>query len=155
SSSRDGCPLHFSPDGKLLASGMHDDSIYLWDLATGKELCRIKQFDEDDYLRSSFSPDGKVLCTWESNAGIRFWQVPTGKPLHEVKVRGYEGTFSPDSKFFAVSEWNGFRVIGVATGKDVLRVPLGFSALSFSPDGSTLAAVERYNYRIWVWQVPS
>src|SRR5262249_36492351 len=26
------CPLLFSPDGKILTCGLHNDSIYLWDL---------------------------------------------------------------------------------------------------------------------------
>jgi len=63
--------LAFSPDGKLLACGRRfdfprkqgqDNPIQLWDLATGKELRRLKGH-KDTVLAFTFSPDGKTLAS--------------------------------------------------------------------------------------------
>ena len=35
------CSVLFSPDGTQLASGSNDNTIRLWDLATGQELERF------------------------------------------------------------------------------------------------------------------
>ena len=50
----------FSPDGKTLASGSVDESIKLWDVASGKNTAMLK--GHTHIVRSvAFSPDGKTL----------------------------------------------------------------------------------------------
>jgi roadblock/LC7 domain-containing protein len=55
----------FSPDGQLVASASHDNTVRLWEAATGT--CRSTLEGHSDYVSAvAFSPDGQLLHT---NAG--------------------------------------------------------------------------------------
>ena len=64
----------FSPDGKTLASGSMDDSIKLWDVASGKNTATLKGHDNDVYS-VAFSPDGKTLASGSIDQTIKLWDV--------------------------------------------------------------------------------
>jgi WD40 repeat protein len=64
----------FSPDGRLLALAAMDSGVYLYDLASGKEVSRL-----DGHLRTvhdlAFSPDGKLLVTGGEDTTVLVWQT--------------------------------------------------------------------------------
>jgi WD40 repeat protein len=103
--------LCFSPDGKYLLAPAADLSLRLVEVATGKEVKRIKT---GHAYCAAFSPDGKRVVTggFFDNT-VRVWDVETGKALHSYK--GHTGgvtcvtcvTFFPDGKRIASASADG------------------------------------------------
>jgi WD40 repeat protein len=95
--------IHFSPDGKLIASGLWDKNVWLWDAHSGKPIRCLR--GHRGWVRAVvFSPDGKTLLSASADETLRLWDVATGKLLHELI--GHQGavltaTFSPDGKRIA------------------------------------------------------
>jgi WD40 repeat protein len=93
----------FSPDSKTLASGSYDQTIRLWEVASGQSLRELK--GHTGAVRSmAFSPDGKTLPSGSYDQTIRLWEVASGQSLPELK--GHTGAvrsmaFSPDGKTLA------------------------------------------------------
>ena len=69
-----GAPVHcvaFSPDGDRLATGSEDNTVKLWDAATGEEIMTLRGHS-DTVSCVAFSPDGDRLATgsWDNTAKL-------------------------------------------------------------------------------------
>lgn len=152
----------FSPDGSLLALGLFEQQITLWDVASGQPVYTFDKQEENRTKRMEFSPDGALLAVGVINGTVRLLDVASGKIIHilrnggETDIHGL--AFSPDGNYLAsggrvpaVILWN------VAGGEVVRQFSLTDNAISmdFSPDGTILATAGGYKYEVRLWDVES
>ncbi|MCH8922624.1 MAG: PD40 domain-containing protein [Planctomycetes bacterium] len=165
--SRNAQCVAFSPNGKLVATGVSGQSngqfpprphprprksgvVMVWDVASGKLLHRVETFG--DLTKVRFSPDGSKLAysrLFETDDGValnevRVWDVKTGRTLH-VFDRCYGFAFAPDGKTIAVLSRSRCNLFDTASWTKSSAVkPLGKSvSIVFSPDGKQLAGIGR------------
>jgi WD40 repeat protein len=68
------------PDGATLATASGDQTVRLWDVATGAARGGPLVGHKGLIRAVAFSPDGKLLASAGEDDTIRLWDVQTGKP---------------------------------------------------------------------------
>jgi WD40 repeat protein len=148
----------FSPDGKTIVSGSLDQTVRVWNAATGVEQHNMTGH-EGAVLSVAFSPNGKTIVSGSSDQTVRVWNAATGVEQH--KMTGHEGTvfsvaFSPDGKtIVSGSNDQTVRVWDAATG--VVQHKMtgheeAISSVAFSPDGKTLVS-RSIDQTVHLWDV--
>ncbi|MBW4613408.1 MAG: CHAT domain-containing protein [Desmonostoc vinosum HA7617-LM4] len=139
--------VSFSPDGKMLASASDDNTVKLWNTATGKEIKTL--FGHTNIINDvRFSPDGKILASASYEGTVKLWNIDTGQVIntfttgHANAAMGI--SFSPDGKILASAYGDKtVRLWDTATGREI-KILYGHTdwvnSVSFSPDGKILAS---------------
>uniref|UniRef100_A0A8C5EQ53 Uncharacterized protein n=1 Tax=Gouania willdenowi TaxID=441366 RepID=A0A8C5EQ53_GOUWI len=148
----------FGEDQLLLATGLNNGRIKIWDVYTGKLLLNL--MDHIDIVRDlTFAPDGSLMLVSASrDKTLRVWDLKDDGNMVKV-LRGHQNwvycsAFSPDSSILcsvgagkAVFLWNmdKYKLIQKLEGhhNDVV-------SCDFSPDGALLATAS-YDTRVIVW----
>ncbi len=137
----------FSSDGKHILTGSGDQTVKIWDAASGHEMLTLKGLTGQVV---AFSSDGKRIVTASEDKTAKVWDAQTGKYL--LTLKGHEAmvgfaAFSPDGKRIATGTWNTVKVWDAQTGKGLLTLKVhsgkvvgeiasvSFSSVAFSPDG--------------------
>src|SRR5262249_19827252 len=125
----------FGPDGKTLVTAGQDNTIRLWDLASGKEIRRFAR------------PQANAPRPPRKGEKGADNEVKIEDVMVMMAAGGNSGSFrvalAPDGKPLAAAGGNVIRLWEVETGKELRRIeslPNGAAGLLFSPDSKTLAA---------------
>ena len=93
----DGHPGRFSPDGRLIAVGLKEQGIALWD---ARELTPVGAplLETGGEVKSlAFSPDGRTLAAVTRSRCSTLWDVGSRSRLHEPSTRGTRPWCSPSA----------------------------------------------------------
>jgi WD40 repeat protein len=151
----------FSPDGKALASGSADQTVGLWDVATGQERHPFAAH-RGPVESLAYSRDGRTLASGSADGSIRLWDVGASKELRQLcalKCSIWCVAFAPDGKTLAsASSDNTVRLWELTTGRELRSFRVQRKSLyalteaftvAFSPDGKTLASVSDTEIFFW------
>ncbi len=75
--------VRFTQDGKTLVSSSRDDTIKIWDVATGKLKRTLTNHNADVY-GIAFSNDGKLMASGGMDTKIILWDATTFDPLRTL-----------------------------------------------------------------------
>ncbi|KAJ5494255.1 hypothetical protein N7463_010342 [Penicillium fimorum] len=152
----------FSSDGALLASASSDETVRLWDPATG-ELKQTLEGHSDSIWSVAFSPDGALLASASSDKTVRLWDPATGALMQTLGVNelvtdlkfGHDASYlitnlgsldvQSESENYATSSNNVNPGIFIKqqwiklNGKNVLWLPPGSRSNCFAINGNLLA----------------
>jgi RNA polymerase sigma factor (sigma-70 family) len=145
----------FLDERTLVTVGL-DDTIILWDLATGKEL---RRFGDEIYdpVGLAVAPDGKKLAVATGATSIRMFDLTSGKDLfattatHNLAIQ--EAVFTPDGKTVATAGGKRILLWDASTGapRGQLEGQEGYlTAIKLLPGGRTLlSSAADGSLRIW------
>ena len=149
-----------SADGRYGLSGSADNTLVLWELASGKQIRQFKGHAAN--VKSvAFTPDGQHAVSASYDRTIKLWNIETGQ-----EVRTFTGhadiinamSVSPDGRLVASASGDRtVRLWELASGKEV-KVLSGHQgwvlSVAFSADGHLLASGDVKN-QIKLWDVSS
>jgi uncharacterized protein (TIGR03067 family) len=160
--------IAFTPDGKTIAACLQSNQIKLWDVESGGQGPLLRWTGGGCWATCvAVSPNGKLLASGHEDRKIRLWDLEKGEISriveeqdHVVAVNDFEVlalAFSPDGKTLVSRHWRRVKVWDVEKGTRVGMTAADKSgsdtyagSMALSPDGKSIAVLEKVPDRIWV-----
>jgi WD40 repeat protein len=141
--------LVFAPDGKRLLSGGADGSVRVWQVETGREVCRFGGHKTDGVFVVALSADGRLAASGDAAGALCLWDPANGRQLASLPDRVDRDDppihllFAADGRHLLAAYKEGkIRILDVQTRKELEPEHLGRGGRRgvVSPDGRKLAA---------------
>jgi WD40 repeat protein len=150
--------LALTPDGKMLVSGSHDNTVKFWSLPEGGYLTTLP-IHTDNVTELDISPDGKTLVSVCADT-LRLWTLPEGQlraVLDEHTGLINAVAFTPDGKML-ISGGNDktIRLWSLPEGRLLTTLegnPGAVQFLALTPNGKLLASGGKEN-SLKLWSLP-
>jgi WD40 repeat protein/nucleoside phosphorylase len=148
--------LAVAPDGRTALSAAGDNTLRLWDIASG-ECLRVFEGHAGWVTSAAFAPDGRSALSAADDKTLRLWDIASGECLQVFQGHTKPVTsaaFAPDGRSaLSASMDDTLRLWDTASGT-CLRVFQGHSSTvssaAFAPDGrSALSAADDSTLRLW------
>ncbi|MCX6901647.1 MAG: TIR domain-containing protein [Verrucomicrobia bacterium] len=145
-----------SRDGTMLTTASQDNSLKIWDLATGNLLTTLTGHSRG-VESCCFSYDLLKVVSGSRDGSVRMWSVATGRELDMLQSHGDEvrvTQFSPDGNCIVSADIGGMIKLWDAKTKNLIRTWQvnggGIRSATFSPDGR-LFVTGSYDGILTVW----
>jgi len=136
--------LALSHEGRLLACGADDGSVYLWDLDSGQEQWQARHH-EGSVTALAFSPDDSVLATGAEDGRVNLLATENGVLIRSSKIHGNDWVhtlaISNNGRLVASSGYSSLKVWNIKSRKVLLKLKdVIHYALWFAPGDEILIA---------------
>jgi WD40 repeat protein/tRNA A-37 threonylcarbamoyl transferase component Bud32 len=152
--------LQFAPDDSWVFTGSEDQSVRVWEVATGRQVAHFKPYDAG-LFSAAISPNGKFVVTAKDRGrNVDLWEAATGRrianlPGHEKGIQGSRFTDSGD-RLVTVEGFpaNNLHLWDTVTGQRIGKVMTGhenmITQLAFDPKGERLvSSAMDQTVRLW------